>query len=662
MPLQLAAYIYCFALVISICRCVDDTFSLPFQPPDVELDEEGKQDVAYGKVENQIQPMAQLAGKMHAQGRLEESNAALEAARQLFREAQKIQPFQAQGYLTLATTMLNANRFDESYFLWKGARKRVGDDQIKAWIDGRMRWVRYGKVSMERDRVYARGQGNLTHALELMDKQLDIYPGSPGLLLDRGTARIMISDVMISERGVSNWTDAVLADFTASHDRAFRAWRAGVLQNDRGDFCRANDGTKELLGSLVHDWVEQYNKEKRGALVGLDFVVGSTTPVQYGANGAFKDWGGYVARFEDVGLSGPDGVIVDEKHCQLFMPSAGSIMNLPMNLQMLDFWGGPPMPGREVKAFEWFDFHRGRLPSFGKITKPRTVSKAAAVVQLADTSHFHALTEVFGRLWLLTKHGVFDDPAVKLVIPKDPRGAKGFISFALNIFAPDLLDSKRVLWWRVGHKARFPDIHLRAKTLFYANWQNPATLGADGGHGGTPRSVLTAVRTSLLVSQPPPAAEERSLILTLRKKDDMRSNFAHEKYLRENLAQVATDATPQLSFLLFDGKLNASATVAQFSKARGIVGVHGGALVNILFCPQDAVLFEIGFKSPFAGHYRHLATALGIKYVLLRLKTDERGMGANDIDMLDPVGAVGTIKQTLLGADGKIDVAASDEL
>merc|ERR1712086_974009 len=98
----------------------------------------------------------------------------------------------------------------------------------------------------------------------------------------------------------------------------------------------------------------------------------------------------------------------------------------------------------------------------------------------------------------------------------------------------------------------------------------------------------------------------------------------------------------------FDGKASPATTVAAFAKARAVVGVHGGALANILFCPSDAVVFEIGFSTPFAGHYRHLAAALGLKMVLLPLAANDRGIGANDISLADSTQAVNTIREVLV--------------
>ena len=65
-------------------------------------------------------------------------------------------------------------------------------------------------------------------------------------------------------------------------------------------------------------------------------------------------------------------------------------------------------------------------------------------------------------------------------------------------------------------------------------------------------------------------------------------------------------------------------------------------------------VFEMGFRSPFAGHYRYLATALKLKLILLPLEPDARGIASQEVKLSDLqdalrqlVKAMGTVQQEL---------------
>ena len=55
--------------------------------------------------------------------------------------------------------------------------------------------------------------------------------------------------------------------------------------------------------------------------------------------------------------------------------------------------------------------------------------------------------------------------------------------------------------------------------------------------------------------------------------------------------------------------------MALFSRAVAVVGVHGGALSNILFCRDGTLIVEIAPRSVQSWHYAHAAAALGFEQV-----------------------------------------------
>ena len=70
-------------------------------------------------------------------------------------------------------------------------------------------------------------------------------------------------------------------------------------------------------------------------------------------------------------------------------------------------------------------------------------------------------------------------------------------------------------------------------------------------------------------------------------------------------------------------------SIRLFARARGVVGVHGGALANVVFCQSGSTVVELGFRTPQTWHYAHVASALGLDYHLFPLEVDERGAGGN---------------------------------
>ena len=90
--------------------------------------------------------------------------------------------------------------------------------------------------------------------------------------------------------------------------------------------------------------------------------------------------------------------------------------------------------------------------------------QAASLIQFAGTSHFHVLTEVFGRLWLLRDAKVLQDPATQLVIPKP----SGFLAAGLKMLTGGLgIAEDRMIHWTRGPS----DVLLRAEKLYFADWK-----------------------------------------------------------------------------------------------------------------------------------------------------------------------------------------------
>ncbi|CAE7584997.1 unnamed protein product, partial [Symbiodinium natans] len=338
---------------------------------------------------------------LHRSGQIAKALETLSEVRESFRSAVQLDSKKPDAYVTFAQSMLTCNQLEESISAWEGALQRIDKEtepDLAAWAAGRLRWAKYGMVSMERDQVYAGGQGDLQASLKLIEKQLDIYPGFPSMHHDLATTRVMVSEL----RKESNITTQAVASFKEAHERAFEAWKAGLIERKRTKTCDQ--------GALVYDWIEA--TASSGMDISVDFVqhTGSSEPQGSAA--------GYVATFKNVGLAGDDGLIVDEKNCRIYLASAGLAVNLAANLQLLEIWGDPATPYSSGARWKWYDYSQGRAPNHGAWETPAKVSKVASLVQFAATSHFHVLTEVLGRLWLLVRHGALEDPEMHLALPK----------------------------------------------------------------------------------------------------------------------------------------------------------------------------------------------------------------------------------------------------
>ncbi len=161
--------------------------------------------------------------------------------------------------------------------------------------------------------------------------------------------------------------------------------------------------------------------------------------------------------------------------------------------------------------------------------------QVASLIQFAGTSHFHVLTEVFGRLCLLLQAGILEDPETQLVVPK----SSGVFAAGLKILTNLGLDERRLIYWTRGPS----DVLLKAETLYFANWKVPVALGEDGGHCPTPASLLHKIRDSFTSFGHARSGQDhqdpiRAFVYLKRKKGDMRSILHRENDLEKELRDL----------------------------------------------------------------------------------------------------------------------------
>ena len=79
---------------------------------------------------------------------------------------------------------------------------------------------------------------------------------------------------------------------------------------------------------------------------------------------------------------------------------------------------------------------------------------------------------------------------------------------------------------------------------------------------------------------------------------------------------VAAEAGLEL-FVFHGSTVALVEAAALFARSAVVVGVHGAALANVLFCVPGAALVELPMKEPCFRDYAHASMALGLQYFIL---------------------------------------------
>ena len=96
------------------------------------------------------------------------------------------------------------------------------------------------------------------------------------------------------------------------------------------------------------------------------------------------------------------------------------------------------------------------------------------------------------------------------------------------------------------------------------------------------------------------------------------------------IAKVRRLIPPELALVVFDGgEYSSQDSIDLFSRARMIIGVHGGALSNIIFSSVGCTVIELGFTTVRSRHYHQMSVALGLAYHIVHLVPTDLGLGAN---------------------------------
>ncbi|KAF4678082.1 hypothetical protein FOL47_005361 [Perkinsus chesapeaki] len=225
------------------------------------------QDSRYEQLCERMLSLAEKADKAAARSDFQKAMRHLKKVRGLYAEAIELEPDEPQAHLTMANLELNANYMDNSLKAWEAASRAVDASEgrsisserateLREQIAGRQRKTLIGKVSMERDRVYRKGQGNISKSIELAKRQVELVPNHPLNLHDLGTMYMMRSEVDPS----GAWTLAV---------EAFRKAQAAAIEL-----------ASPVLGCTTEGRLEDIAAEGRLELANVELIGGDAVMLQ----------------------------------------------------------------------------------------------------------------------------------------------------------------------------------------------------------------------------------------------------------------------------------------------------------------------------------------------------------------------------------------------
>lgn len=330
-----------------------------------------------------------------------------------------------------------------------------------------------------------------------------------------------------------------------------------------------------------------------------------------------------LVKLRNVEVAGRDGVPIalrENQRCKVFLDSAGDYIDLPANLPMLRLWehdgmsGGPP---------PW----HAPLPRGIQLPPPAGFATVSSIVTFAGRSFYHFVFDVLPRLLLLMP-ALRRDTHMKILACSD--GSKA--SFATQFF--DLIRDPSgggSILDRVSPYAchGFVGTRAQAKVLIRPTW-NPVKAN-HLEHCLAPPSLLGQLRAMLIGAVKADTAPPRAVVLASRENVTMR-RLADGATLTEAIERVVR---PPFHIVNFEGDLPVADALLLFASAIVVVGVHGGALANVIACPRRSLLVELGYAGEHTRHYGAAAAALGLEYTLVELNQDplDRGVSAPTVSL-----------------------------
>ncbi|GMH66475.1 hypothetical protein TL16_g04439 [Triparma laevis f. inornata] len=283
----------------------------------------------------------------------------------------------------------------------------------------------------------------------------------------------------------------------------------------------------------------------------------------------------FVSKFSDVYVEGRDAAMFGD--CQIFLGSHECYLPL-------------------FRQFAEADERQTKIIKLG-----------ASVLQFSGKEYYHWITEGLSRIVTLQEILKGDPRRFTLVVPKgDPfiEESLGLLGKAYGGAIPPF--TSIVVFDEDKDRLRFEE-------LYYADWEVPeGNRNRAGAHLLPPGIGVRKIREVLAGGETEAGGEGRqqNLVLVLRSGS---RRFINEDAVVARMSKVAKEQKLQL--VKFRGDEGLKATIDIFKEANTVVGVHGGALANIVFCKEGTTVVELAMPEPEFGEYAHLSDVLGLTYV-----------------------------------------------
>jgi len=323
----------------------------------------------------------------------------------------------------------------------------------------------------------------------------------------------------------------------------------------------------------------------------------------------------HLVKFRNVNISGDDGVIITRKSsdCAMYVPG-GDITNLAHNIRLEEVWT-TETPPPEYFPFKHLSKKDDARPATVRI---QTLSDAASVIGFAPTDFYHSLIELGSRLLLLSDF-LQNRTDVAILVPSNKP-----IPTILK-----LLKIKNSIY--VYPRSQSTATRFIVDTLHVAHWDS-CDLTVDGCLSTPPAEVLQKLQASLLDAQhslhspKERMAPSRDRILYLRRTQKLGTRYMvnEEEVLKRFPGAEQFDPST----------VNLGETMRTMQTAKMVIGVHGGALANILFCQPNTTIVEFGWPAaPHLGHFRHISRALSLDWHTIPVEDTPQGSAAKNISV-----------------------------
>jgi hypothetical protein len=574
---------------------------------------------SYDALCDEMISFAKLAAQAHNMGKVSDVATYAGKVKAAYKAAVAKDKRHPQAHLNYATYLMNRNEFDTAIKLFKKVLKLIGNDmRARGQIMSNIRRSEYGLLSMKRDAAYDGGKGDIYEAVALAEKQASVSPEPHRTSHDVATMQAMLCEYDTKACEAAGTKFRIATTGSMQHYTNFKSHELQQKGDQRGflQCSHSRSFSGSWAGSRLVDTVTMW---KSGKDVDRSTAAGEW---QHRAGGLYMHT--FNALTQVVGRDGFVTVPDEAGDCSVFSPASDDYPNVADNV-MPSEPSAAPRPGAPVH------------------TVP-----VVSLVQFAGSSFYHWLAEAVPRLVIAMDHLNQATPArVRFLVPRLTNKTR-FIAASFDLLLPDA-SRYELVEYVPGTKVR--------QQLSYVTWDRqpcpPAVTDPEGAarsgsnrvcHALAHPQALGRTRAELRKAvKAGPWGKVRNrmgsrLVVFAARGAGVTMRQIDETVLVERLRAVLEQegsVMGPIEFEVFDNSRGFSfeEALALFSRADVVVGVHGGALSNIIACKPGATLVEIGFAADAAQHYQHMARSLGMTYRRVRAVADSlgRALGAPTI-------------------------------